>query len=64
VGIAKTVGEDGCDVGVQGVSKNMQKSAQSILEGDDKLYMMNVLLRDAAHKFALTNMSTIQRWLM
>jgi hypothetical protein len=30
IGVAKTVGEDGNDAGVQSISKNMHKSVQSI----------------------------------
>jgi hypothetical protein len=37
--------------------------AEEVLEGGGKPYIMSAALRDAAHKYALTNMSVMQPWL-
>jgi hypothetical protein len=38
--------------------------AEEVLEGAGTPYLMNAALRDAAHKYALTNMSIMQPLLM
>jgi hypothetical protein len=37
--------------------------AKEVPKGGRKPYVMSTALRDAAHKYALTNMSMIQPWL-
>jgi hypothetical protein len=37
--------------------------AEEVLEGGGKPYIMSAALRDAAHKYMLTNMSVMQPWL-
>jgi hypothetical protein len=37
--------------------------AEEVLEGGGKPYIMTPALRDAAHQYALTNLSVMQPWL-
>ena len=37
---------------------------EEVLEGGGKPYIMSAALRNAIHKYALTNMSVMQPWLM